>query len=245
MPRTLTAQDRSLLIRLASGLPVGSLQRKNILAGLRLASDEILVSGGDREDWEDRVFEMVVTTYQKIGVPVNQPRDLMEFDRWYLYLNTKDQPVAFTLTKTTTFGIKAGLAGSNGSSEGKRIAIANLRSNFFKSGHYGEVSHAVEGIATAAGAPVVCNAYAPKILGKPVEPHEDGIHYTRNISGVGTVQKVLVGKPKGIPTTDYNNPSCPVEGKQAALQIQGVKQATSPFEDRCAHALSLWVRGQK
>ena len=34
MSRNLTASDRSSLIRLASGLPVGSSERKAILAGL-------------------------------------------------------------------------------------------------------------------------------------------------------------------------------------------------------------------
>lgn len=34
MPRTLTAQDRASLIRLASSLPVGSAERRAILAGL-------------------------------------------------------------------------------------------------------------------------------------------------------------------------------------------------------------------
>ncbi len=241
MSRSLTAQDRANLVRLASGLPVGNSQRKIILAGLRLATQEILVSGGEREAWADQVFDMVVATYQKIGVPAKSPSDLMEFDRWYLNLNERGEAVAFTLIKTTAFGSKAGLSGSNGSLEGKRIAIANLRAKFFKPGFYGEVSHAVEGIATSAGAPAICNVYVSGVLGKPIQPHPDGIHYSRNISGVGTVQKVMVGNPKGIPTTDYNNPSCPMEGKQAALRIQG-GQSSSNFEDRCAHALCLWIR---
>ena len=38
MPRTLTASDRSSLIRLASELPVGDAKRKAILAGLSKAS---------------------------------------------------------------------------------------------------------------------------------------------------------------------------------------------------------------
>ena len=48
MSRNLTAQDRSSLIRLASTLPVGSAERKAILAGLaqtKQASGEINVPG--------------------------------------------------------------------------------------------------------------------------------------------------------------------------------------------------------
>ena len=39
MSRSLTAQDRSSLIRLASSLPVGSAERKAILAGLGKAAE--------------------------------------------------------------------------------------------------------------------------------------------------------------------------------------------------------------
>ena len=39
MSRTLTASDRSSLIRLASSLPAGSPERKTILAGLKKADD--------------------------------------------------------------------------------------------------------------------------------------------------------------------------------------------------------------
>lgn len=44
MPRSLTAQDRSSLIRLASTLPAGSPERKAILAGLGRSSAEVRVS---------------------------------------------------------------------------------------------------------------------------------------------------------------------------------------------------------
>ena len=66
MPRNLTAQDRSALIRLARSLPAGSPQRKAILAGLvggtRLAGDLGLSRGkassenffGDVRLWEGR-----------------------------------------------------------------------------------------------------------------------------------------------------------------------------------------------
>lgn len=44
MPRSLTASDRSSLIKLASSLPKGSPERKAILAGLSKTSAEDLVS---------------------------------------------------------------------------------------------------------------------------------------------------------------------------------------------------------
>ena len=53
MPRSLTASDRSALIKLASSLPKGSPEKKAILAGLvKTSSDELdldLITGGDKE----------------------------------------------------------------------------------------------------------------------------------------------------------------------------------------------------
>lgn len=53
MPRTLSASDRSTLIKLASSLPKGSPEKKAILAGLgKLSQDSLdldLVTGGDKE----------------------------------------------------------------------------------------------------------------------------------------------------------------------------------------------------
>ena len=41
MSRSLTASDRASLIRLASSLPVGSAERKTVLAGLKKVSEEV------------------------------------------------------------------------------------------------------------------------------------------------------------------------------------------------------------
>lgn len=47
MPRTLTAQDRASLVRLASSLPVGSAERKAILAGLKTSTTDF-----ESYDWQ-------------------------------------------------------------------------------------------------------------------------------------------------------------------------------------------------
>ena len=36
---------------------------------------------------------------------------------------------------------------------------------------------------------------AEQVLGKAVEPHQDGRHYTREITNVGPKTKLLVGNP--------------------------------------------------
>ena len=233
MSLTLTAKDRSSLLRLASSLPKGDAFRRSILSGLsKVSSDEINVTGSGRDEWAEKVFEMVKITYSSIGVPAKNPRELMEFDLWVLNLGPEGTPIAFTLFKTTPYGLKAGLSGFDGSSLGKSTNVNNIRKKFTKQGVYGEVSHAVEGIATKAGAPAVCTAYVEGILKKKIEPLEDGIHYVRNITGVGPTKKVMVGYPKGIPVTDYFSPSCAtVASKLASLP----KEGCSEFFDRCAH----------
>jgi hypothetical protein len=74
MARSLTASDRTSLIRLASSLPVGSPERKAILAGLNSISGSVKrtdISGdyGNRlvVRFDGNVVEFVVTTWGRIG----------------------------------------------------------------------------------------------------------------------------------------------------------------------------------
>ncbi len=62
MSRSLTAQDRSSLIRLASSLPAGSAERKAILAGLSKSagSKELdLLEGSELADYEEVTLRRV------------------------------------------------------------------------------------------------------------------------------------------------------------------------------------------
>ena len=61
---------------------------------------------------------------------------------------------------------------------------------------YGEVSAGVERIVTGR-VPEVAPSAAERVLGKVVEVHRDGRHYTRLITNVGAKTKLLVGKPLG------------------------------------------------
>jgi hypothetical protein len=58
------------------------------------------------------------TTYAKIGLIVDQPRDLYTYDNWELF-DDDGTWVAFVLNKITPFGQKLGLAGSDGSRTGR------------------------------------------------------------------------------------------------------------------------------
>ena len=200
-------------IRLANERPE---LRVDIVPMLRLASTCSQVTGGQRKQFIDQVWDMFVLTYQKIGLTIKSPDGLMKYSTWELCIGRDGNPMAFTTMKNTSSGLKLGLAGSDGSSEGKSTLVKSLRTIFHRSGMYGEVSHAVEGIALKAGSPVVCASYAPAVLGKKVAPLDDGVHYKRALKGVGVVTKILVGRPNGVPTTTISNPQCMLSGRQAA-----------------------------
>jgi hypothetical protein len=152
---------------------------------------------------------MFQATYAKIGLIVDQPRELYEYDNWELFDDGRTW-VAFVLSKTTAFGQKLGLAGSDGSRAGRSAVKEYVAASFFDSGRYAEVSHRMEELALEAGAPIVCAVYARDVLKKSVEPASDGVHYRRAIKGVGDVTKVLIGLPFGIPVTSSNHPQCPI-----------------------------------
>lgn len=206
----------------------------------KMAGASVQVHGGDRTKYLDQVWDMFVKTYASIGLIVKSPHELIaEFPIWEISFGSDGEPVAFNVFKSTPYGLKSGLAGSDGSSEGKSASVASIRKKYHQSGYYGEASHKVEAIAASSGAPAICAVYAPKILGKNVDPDPDGIHYSRNLAGVGRVKKVLLGKPKGIPTTEYNNPSCPVDGLEKNAGFFDISQDDGI--DKIAHLACLMM----
>lgn len=197
---------RSRAIRLAHKRPD---LRPHLLPLLKLASVPgwVEVPVGTNLDL---VWEMYARTYAKIGLSKGSKSEMLEYDIWEIFPDDSGQPIAFVLSKSTSLGKKLGLAGSDGSSGGKSALIRYLGLAFQRPGNYAEVSHAVEATAMRANPPVVCAVRVPEILKKPVTPMEDGIHYRRNLSGVGAVEKVMIGRPRGIETTEASNPSCPI-----------------------------------
>jgi hypothetical protein len=102
--------------------------------------------------------------------------------------------LAFSCFKTTHYGLKLGLTASTDYAEGKAGVRTILRLGLHVPGDYAEVSEGVERVVTGR-VPEVPSAVAARVLGKAVEPHQDGRHYTREITNVGTKTKLLVGKP--------------------------------------------------
>lgn len=193
------------LIKLAHENPE---TRRHLLPLIRKhGSACIRVTGAQRDQYRDAVWDMFVKSYSKIGLILSRPSQMDKYAVWEVCL-AGGTPVAFNLFKRTSFGLKSGLAGSDGSSAGKRYIVDAIRTKYHKPGQYGEASHKVEAIAIAAGAPAVCVTDVPKVLGKPVAPGEDGVHYSRSIQGVGAVTKILLGRPDGVSVTNPKAPAC-------------------------------------
>lgn len=183
------------------------------------------------------VWEMVQATYAPIGLIVNSPAELDEYDVWEVYVDG-DDVVAFRLGKTTPYGTKGGLLGSNGSEAGKTAVKRYIAEWFQEPGNYSEVSHRVLELALRAGAPVVCAIYVPAILRKPVEIEGDGVHYRRFIKNVGPVSKVMVGRPLDTPVTSAQQLQCPLP-ESATLQGSKAPRVDASREALFDHAASL------
>lgn len=174
-------------------------------------SDVRRLTGRKRQRYLPAVWDMLVRSYAAIGVPHRHPGELLaDYPAWDVAFDEEGAPRAFTLYKRTPRGWKSAASGSDGSLDGRDTVKAQIARKFQKPGTYGEVSGAVEAVARKSGAPAVCAAYVPEVIGKRVTPQGDGLHYERAITGVGVHEKVLVGRPRGIPTTSMEAPACPI-----------------------------------
>ena len=152
------------------------------------------VTGGGQREILDQVWAMYETSYSRVGMHIPNAPGLLKYDKWEIAYDG-DTPIAFNLYKTTKLGLKAGLVGSDGSSQGKSWVKGHVKRRFNRPGVYGEVSHGIERLTQ--GVPVVCAVHVPKVLQKPVAPEDDGVHYKRKLRGMGWVTKKLIGNPKG------------------------------------------------
>lgn len=174
---------------------------------------ELILRGSARHQFLPSVWDAYQKTYRTIGMHIQSPQELLDYDRWDL-LVLGEHVVSFRLWKSTAYGWKAGLSGHDGSNEGKKKAVDAIRHDMHETGFYGEVSHKVRDIALAAGTPVVCASLAGIVLGKNVTIVSD-IEYQRQLGGLGVVTKTLVGRPRGVPTTTHKNPVCPISVRAA------------------------------
>jgi hypothetical protein len=142
------------------------------------------------------VYDLYKTQYSRLDARLNipTPEVLVEFNRWVIVVDRFGTVLAFSCFKTTQHGLKLGLTASSDDAEGKAAVRAILRLGLNVLGVYGEVSEGVERVV-AGRVPEVPLGVAQQVLGKALEPHEDGRHYRREITNVGPKTKLLVGRP--------------------------------------------------
>jgi hypothetical protein len=187
----------------------------------------------ERDTHREAIWDMLVNTYREIGVKLSSPRQMDEYDVWSVAL-IDGEPVAFNLSTITPYGVKSGLSGSNGTTG--KLAVRDSFKKLFQTGFYAEVSHKVEHLCQKMNVPVVCAEHAKTVLKKQITPSDDLLHYERNLSGVGVVTKVLVGRPRGIPTTTWDNPSC---GLDKSARKFAIDNKELPFEGLNHYACKL------
>ena len=142
------------------------------------------------------VYDLYRTQYLRLDarLSIPTPEALLEYNRWVIVVDRSGSVLAFSCFKTTPYGLKLGLTASGGDAGGKAAVKAILLLGLNVRGVYAEVSEGVERVVSGR-VPEVPPAVAERVLGKAVEPHKDGRHYTREITNVGPKTKLLVGKP--------------------------------------------------
>lgn len=197
-----------------------------------------LVHDNERAMLAPVLWQMYAASYGRIGLIVSDVDLILgEYDLWWLLFDVDGNPRGFRVGKSTAYGVKMGLSGTDGSRVAKDALIDAIPMWMKRPGTYGEVSHRMEEIVARGGAPAVCVEHAEKVLRKVITPVGDGIHYIRNIEGVGPVTKVMVGRPLAVPTTSYVHPRC---GSSF-----GVLAVTSRLADRLEadDSLAPWLDG--
>ena len=142
----------------------------------------------------DELFSIYVRTYKKLGAHLQKAIDLFEYNRWILIRNKNGDLVAFLIFKTTIWGLKLGVVGSDGSRQGKDCLVALLTKALNVECVYAEVSPPLEE-KLADTVPQVSARIAKQVLEKDIEQDDDGYHYRRIIKEIGPQKKLLVGRP--------------------------------------------------
>jgi len=142
------------------------------------------------------IYDLYRTKYLRLDAKLNirTPEGLLEYNRWVIVVDRSGRVLAFCCFKTTHHGLKLGLTAATEDAQGKAQVKTVLRLGLNVPGVYAEVSEGVERVVSGR-VPEVPPAVAAAVLGKTVTPHDDGRHYTREITNVGARTKLLVGTP--------------------------------------------------
>jgi len=156
-----------------------------------------------------RVFRLYQNTYRDLSAQplISKDVGLLKYNRWILFCKEHVDPeslpedsdiVGFALAGVKAPGLKIGLMGHDGSKEGKHGVIRFAIGSFNAKDVFGEVSPPIETIVVQS-VPAVEFGDAENVLrqlGKTDVRQTTGNHYTRAIGAIGSVEKLMVGKPR-------------------------------------------------
>jgi len=161
-------------------------------------------------DFPDELVEQVFTLYEGSYLAyknevnnqlIPDSYGLLKYNRWIMFYENNDpekKVICFCLFKTTDFGLKSSLTGSDGSKTGKRSVILFKIGSFNTHQVFGEISGKLEE-RILNDVPVVAFKDAKRILahlGKADVKKKSGNHYSRKIGSLGVIVKIMVGLPE-------------------------------------------------
>lgn len=157
-----------------------------------------------REQYRQQMHDMLHKAYSSIGgyggVGSGTPEESRAIHNDITHSNIKavrrgDKISAVQLYKPQ-HGRKTIALATDGSTQGKKDMLKTGSEDHEHKRAWAEVSGAPEKIFKKLGYPTVPAKHAEKLLGKQVNVHPDGEHYTRNIGGHPHT-KTIIGHPKG------------------------------------------------
>lgn len=193
----------------------------------------IVNSARERKRYIDAVWTLYEQVYAALGpLNVGSRDSLLEYNEWHLLMRPDGTVAAFALTKLVpSYGGKVGAIGSDGSTVAKDALKDYFRNMTRHAGYWAEASGATLALARKYNLPIICASYAPLLLpGKRVLPGSSPSSYRRNVSGVGEVEKVLIGRPPGIPVV-FSEDGCTVSSALSGLgRTARVRERPDPLD---------------
>lgn len=161
----------------------------------------VVLSNKQKNSIATNLFELVRDAYAPIGghFEIQSVKDIIDNNFYFKAIDVDDDPLADALMifKKTDFGKKNIAVGQDGSKEGKKALLEKYDKQYHQKGYYTEVSGKLsEILLNKFHVPFVNDkALVEQVIGKEVDWIGNG-WYKRNVSGVGTHEKIMVGLPK-------------------------------------------------
>jgi hypothetical protein len=151
------------------------------------------------QDQQEEVWFIYDMTYAKVGKHITSRSELMsKYDIFWVVDTNGDEKInAFISYTTTASGKKVGLMGSDGSKSSQMAMLGKVGALLASKGWYAEVDKRFMRMATRYGVPHITDeSIVRQTLQRPLVWNTASGSYSRNIEGLGEVEKYLIGNPQ-------------------------------------------------